>query len=133
VCPMLHVLLVEDNPSDVLLIREAIRRSPIPADVIVAYDGAQAVQLLQVASTESPDLVILDLNLPKLGGLDILQRHPPSPPPPVVIFTSSQNPVERNRAMQLGASDFVLKPDSLGEYMAAIHGVIERWLPKNIE
>jgi CheY-like chemotaxis protein len=60
--------------------------------------------------------------------MDILQRHPPNPPPPVVVFTGSSNPTERERAMALGASDYVVKPDGWDEYLAAIHGVLERWV-----
>jgi DNA-binding response OmpR family regulator len=124
---MRHVLLIEDNPSDVFLIREAIRQSSVPADVIVAYDGARGLQLLDEPHP-LPDLVILDLNLPSRSGMDILQRHPPNPPPPVVVFTGSSNPDERDRALQLGASDYVVKPDGWDEYRAAIHGVLERWV-----
>lgn len=61
-----HVLLVKDNPSDVLLIREAIRTSTIPADVIVAYAGAQALRLLREFQFK-PDVIALDISLPKLG------------------------------------------------------------------
>ena len=124
---MHHVLVVEDNPSDVFLIREAMRTSPVPADVIVAYDGTHGLQLLE-SPEPPPDLVILDLNLPRRSGMDILQRHPPTPPPPVVVFTGSSNPDERARAMELGASDYVVKPSGWDEYIAAIHGVIERRL-----
>ena len=122
---MLHVLLVEDNPSDVLLIREAIRTSAVPADVIVAYDGAEALDLLSVVR---PDLIILDLNLPRFGGLEILRRHPPNGAPPrVVVFTSS--PREREHAMTMGASDYIVKPDTWDEYLAVIRGAVERWVP----
>ena len=126
---MRHVLLIEDNPSDVLLIREALRHAPVPADVVVAYDGVQALQMLEAPASEPPDLIILDLNLPRRSGMDILRVHPPTPPPPVVVFTGTREPGERAQAMRLGASDFVAKPDSWDEYVAVIRSAIERWLP----
>ena len=125
---MLHVLLVEDNPSDVLLIREAIRTSSVQADVTIAYDGDTALRMLE-DPTPAPDLIILDLNLPRVGGLEILQRHPPNGrPPPVVVFTSSRE--ERARAMALGASDYIVKPMTWDEYLDAIRGAVERWVPR---
>jgi DNA-binding response OmpR family regulator len=120
-------LVVEDNPADVFLIREAIRTSTIPADVIVASDGAAGLRLLE-SPDSPPDLVILDMNLPRWTGMEILQRHPPNGGPPVVMFTGSSNPDERARALELGASDYVVKPHRWDEYVAAIHGVIERWM-----
>jgi CheY-like chemotaxis protein len=62
---MLHILLIEDSPSDVLLIREAIRTSPIPADVMIAYDGAQALRLLGEFQFK-PDFILLDLSRSRL-------------------------------------------------------------------
>jgi two-component system, chemotaxis family, response regulator Rcp1 len=68
---MVHVFLVEDNPSDVFMIREGMRKSPIPADVVIAYDGEEALELI---GTFHFDLVILDLNVPKFDGYTILQQ-----------------------------------------------------------
>jgi DNA-binding response OmpR family regulator len=123
---MRHVLLIEDNPSDVFLVREAIRRSPIPADVIVACDGAEALRFLE-SPDPPPDLVILDLNLPRRSGIEILQRHPPNGGPPIVVFTGSHNHDEREQALELGAKEHIVKPDRWDDYIATIHGVIERW------
>ena len=125
---MHHVLVVEDNPADMLLIREAIRISTVPADVIVAYDGAEALRLLEASATR-PDLVILDLNVPRFGGLEVLLRRPRDGEPPVVVFTGSRNPDERQRALALGAKEHIVKPETWDEYVAAIHGVIKRWVP----
>ena len=71
---MFHVLLVEDNPSDVLLIREAIRTSDVPTDVTIAYDGAQALRILEDANP-APDLIILEPS----EGWRIGNSAPPSP------------------------------------------------------
>lgn len=70
---MLHVLLVEDNQGDVLLVREAIRSSSLDADVLVAYDGEQALRFLSQFNFK-PDIVLLDLNMPKFSGLQILEK-----------------------------------------------------------
>ena len=127
---MFHVLLVEDNPSDVLLIREAIRTSSVPADVTIAYDGQQALRILQDPAP-APDLIILDLNLPRVGGLEFLQRHPPNgEAPPVVVFTSSRGPEERAHAMALGASDYIVKPMTWDDYLDSIRSAVERWVPR---
>ena len=127
---MFQVLIVEDNPSDVLLIREAIRTSNIPVDVTIAYDGNTALRMLADAGP-APDLIILDLNLPRIGGLELLKRHPPNgEPAPVVVFTSSDGPEERARAMALGARDYIVKPVTWDEYLDAIRGAVERWVPR---
>jgi CheY-like chemotaxis protein len=127
---MCHVLLVEDNPSDVLLIREAIRTSNIPADVTIAYDGNTALRMLADPGP-APDLIILDLNLPRVGGLELLRRQSSNGhPSPVVVFTSSHGPEERARAMALGASDYIVKPVTWDDYLGAIQGAVERWVPR---
>ena len=131
---MLHILLIEDSPSDVLLIREAIRTSPIPADVMIAYDGAQALRLLGEFQFK-PDFILLDLSLPKVGGLEVLERYRPNAEggPPVVVFTGSRNPDERARAMALGAREHIVKPTELVQFMGAVRGALERWAPEGRE
>ena len=122
---MRHVLLIEDNPADVLLVREAMRSAPIAADVWIAYDGEQALRLLGECH---PDLIILDLNLPKVGGLEVLEKHA-GVESPVLVFTGSDNPIDRARAMALGAREYITKPMSWDEFMQVIRGAIERWMP----
>jgi len=128
---MIHVLLVEDNPADVLLMREAIRTSTVASDVTVAYDGQQALRMLEEGNP-APDLILLDLNLPRCGGLELLKRYPPNRlSAPVVVFTSSHAPVERARAMALGASDYIVKPVTLDDYFDAIRDAVGRWVSAN--
>jgi DNA-binding response OmpR family regulator len=124
---MLHILLVEDNGGDVLLIREAIRHSRVKADVMIAYDGEQALRLLNEFNFR-PDFVILDLNIPKFSGLQILESHRTSDGPPLVVFTSSVNPHERRRALDLGAKEYLTKPSNIDEYMQTIQDALERWM-----
>src|SRR5438477_5993116 len=68
---VLHLLLVEDNPADVLMVREGLRASAIPVDVMIAYDGEQALRLLGEMHFK-PDFIILDLAIPKFDGLTVL-------------------------------------------------------------
>jgi len=125
---MLHILLVEDNPGDVLLIREAVRRSSVSADVLIAYDGEQALQILTQGKVEV-DFIFLDLNLPKYNGLQILERYRANEGPPVVVLTSSSNPADRERALDLAAKDYVVKPVDLDSFMKVIRGALEHWIP----
>jgi DNA-binding response OmpR family regulator len=121
---MRHLLLAEDNPGDVMLVREALRTSTIAADLVVAYDGEEALRFL---ANQRFDLFILDLNIPKADGHTILKKVGRRASPPIVVFTSSSNPSERERALAAGAKDYVVKPTDLEDFMKAVHGILERW------
>lgn len=125
---MLHILLVEDNGADVLLVREAIRHSSVKADVMIAYDGEQALRLLNEFKF-APNLIILDLNVPKFNGLQILQRYRASDGPPVIVLTSSINPHERQRALELGVKEYLIKSTDIDQYMKTVRDALERWMP----
>ena len=125
---MLHILLVEDNGADVLLVREAVRHSSVKADVMIAYDGEQALRLLNEFHFQ-PDFIILDLNIPKFNGLQILERYRAREGPPVVVLTSSINPHERDRAFELGVKEYLTKSIDMDEYMRTVQDAIERWMP----
>ena len=121
---MPEVLLADDNPSDVYLIREALREHGVDCDLRVASDGKDA---LGIISGEGPDaaiggisLIILDLNLPRHDGIEILQRLRQSAwweHVPVVVLTSSDSPRDRQMANQLGATRYLRKPSSLDEFL----------------
>jgi len=121
---MPEVLLADDNPSDVYLIREALREHGVDCDLRVASDGKAA---LGIISGERPDavvggisLIILDLNLPRHDGIEILQRLRQSAwweHVPVVVLTSSDSPRDRQMANQLGATRYLRKPSSLDEFL----------------
>jgi DNA-binding response OmpR family regulator len=123
---MLHILLVEDNPADVLLVREAIRTSPIDADVMIAYDGEQALSLLEDQNV-APDAIVLDLNLPGMDGFSVLEKYRPKDHPPVMVLTSSDRSEDRKRALDLGAHDYVVKPPSFPEFIQTVQGALMRW------
>jgi DNA-binding response OmpR family regulator len=124
---MLHVLVVEDNPGEVLLVREAIRRSSLAADVFIAYDGEQALQILTDSSVKA-DLIFLDLSLPKLNGFQILERYRVREGPPLVVLTCSSYPLDRERAFELGAKDYVVKPLELERFMNVVGLSLQRWI-----
>ena len=123
---MVHILLVEDNSADVLLIREALRTSSIAADVVIAYDGEEAEKLLSERDFHAA-FILLDLNIPRVDGFSILERHRTANVPPVVVFTGSANPADRQRALALGARDYVNKPMGKQPFIEAIHQILDRW------
>lgn len=123
---MLHVLLIEDNPGDALLVQEAIRSSELNAVLLIAYDGEQALRLLSQPDSR-PDVILLDLNIPKIAGIEILERQRASGGAPIIVLTSSANPAEKERAMNLGAKEYLQKPLELASYIETICGAIERW------
>jgi two-component system, response regulator len=120
----LEVLLVEDNIGDVVLIRNAIAESGLPVKLTTAMDGEQALRILN--SGLLPALVILDLNLPKVSGLKVLERRPQCAAP-IVVFSSSDNTHEISQALALGACDYVRKPTEIEAYTTAVRGLIVKW------
>lgn len=91
----------------------------------VAVDGEQALDILSDHEFE-PDLIILDLNLPKVSGIAFLEQSQRKDLP-VVVFSSSQNPYEISHARKLGAREFVGKPLDLEEFTDAVRGIMDRW------
>src|SRR5690242_17393420 len=120
------ILLVEDNPGDIVLTRRALEQCHISAQLRVARDGEEALHLLQ-DPTFQPQLIILDLNMPRLPGQAVLERFH-NRDIPVVIFSSSANQAEVERTLMLGAREYVRKPISLRAFTQAIQGIVERWL-----
>jgi|SRR5579862_6242979 len=119
---MPEILLAEDNPADVYLIREALREHRVDAGLRVAGDGQQVLRILfgEESGAEPPSLIILDLNLPRHDGIEVLEwlskstglRHIP-----VVVLTSSDSPRDRLAAEQLGVSRFLRKPSNLEQFL----------------
>ena len=115
-------MLVEDNPADVLLIREALQEYSVRADIYVLSDGEKAVRFVESDSRELPvpDLVILDLNLPRKTGREVLQHIRASDTlgkVRVVILSSSEAPRDMEESFRLGITKYIRKPSSLPEFM----------------
>jgi CheY-like chemotaxis protein len=119
-----EVLLIEDNAGDALLIGQALAEELISVHLHIARDGEQALQILGESGFE-PDLIILDLNLPKLSGNSVLAFCLTKTP--VVVFTASLNETDEGRAMSLGAREFVRKPIELRAYKAAVCRMVRKW------
>ena len=125
------ILLAEDNPADVYLIEEALREHQVPFEIVVAEDGEAAIRMIESGQVQ-PDLVLLDLNMPKRSGGEVLTRlrqQPQCRTLPVMVLTSSDSPVDREEAMRLGATSFIRKPTGLDEFLqigAAIKELLAR-------
>ena len=124
-----EVLLVEDNAGDALLVGQALAECPTPVHLHIARDGEQALQLLGEHNFD-PDLVILDLNIPKMSGFAVLSMYRQMKTTPVVVFTASESEADADRIMKLGARDFVHKPMDLDDYKAAVCGMVQKWIPR---
>ncbi|HEY7305539.1 MAG TPA: response regulator [Bryobacteraceae bacterium] len=137
---VLLILLVEDCQADVFLVKEAIRKEGLPAQLQVLNDGEKAVRFIDQidagGEATCPNLLLLDLNLPRISGEDVLRRLRKSPKCghiPVVILTSSDAPSDRERATRLGISEYFRKPSSLNEFMQ-VGGLIHRiWTESRVE
>jgi len=130
------ILLVEDNPDEEELVLRSLRKANIANDVIVARDGAEALERLFPANrqAELPALMLLDLKLPKVGGLEVLQRvreRPEARHLPVVILTSSSEDEDIVRSYHLGANSYVRKPIDFTEFADAVRQVGLYWLLLN--
>ncbi len=136
------ILLIEDNPDDAELTIRAFKKNKILNPIIVHHDGIQALDYLQGTGahagrdvTELPVLVLLDLNLPKLNGLEVLERIRTAEPTrhlPVVILTSSKEEQDVVVAYRRGCNSYVRKPVDFGEFMEAARQLGVYWLALNI-
>ena len=119
-----HILLVEDNRADANLVEEALDEVHLDYGLSIMRDGAQAIAFIDKMdadpSVQRPDLVLLDLNLPKVSGEEVLKRVRRSPicqGTKVLIISSSDAPSDRQRAQELGATGYFRKPSSLEQFM----------------
>ena len=116
-----RILVIEDNPGDVLLTREALRE--LPVEMIAVNDGDAAIALLE---SKTFDMAILDLSIRGADGLTVLERYKEATIP-IVVFSSSHDEIDANRSVALGAREFVRKPVAWDEYIDAVRGIVERW------
>lgn len=129
-----RVLLVDDNPADIDLTRDVLAHSGYPNLVSDVADGEEAISFLQregkYADKPVPDLVLLDLNLPRKDGRAVLaemKAHPTLRATPIVVFSTSQASLDIAASYELGANSYVCKPGNLRDYVAAIDSIGEFW------
>ena len=119
----LSLLVVEDSPADVFLVKEAMKEEGLGCHLEVADDGEKAIRILDevdAGSQSVPHLLLVDLNVPRQNGTQVLKRLRRSPRcanTPVVMMSTSDTPTERKLALDLGATDYFCKPSSLAEFM----------------
>jgi CheY-like chemotaxis protein len=120
-----EVLLVEDNAGDALLTRQALADCSLSVKLTIAHDGEQALALLSEREYQ-PDLIILDLNLPKIPGHVLLQRYR-TKKVPIVVFSAYWNDVDMDRAFGLGVVEYFQKPTDLDAFKTAVCGMVRKW------
>lgn len=130
-----EILLVEDNPADARLAREALKEGRTTNNLHVVEDGVAAMSFLRrqggYADAPSPDLVLLDLNLPKKNGREVLQEIKQDERLrliPVVVLSTSEAEEDIVRSYELHANCYVTKPADLDDYLAAVHQIDSFWL-----
>ncbi|MCI0506656.1 MAG: response regulator [Gammaproteobacteria bacterium] len=131
----IEILLVEDNPADVRLTREALKEAKVRNQLYVVEDGVAAMEFLmrkgKYADVPRPDLILLDLNLPKKDGREVLQEIKQDPSLkriPVVVLTTSQAEEDIVRTYNLHANCYVTKPVDLDQFITIVKSIEDFWL-----
>lgn len=131
----IHILLVEDNPGDMRLTVEALKEGKVRNEMSWAKDGVEALDFLfrrgAFANADAPDLILLDLNLPKKNGREVLEEiknDPKLKSIPVVVLTTSRAEEDILRSYELHANCYIIKPVDLDKFMAVIKAIDHFWL-----
>jgi CheY-like chemotaxis protein len=131
----IEILLVEDNPGDVRLTKEALKDAKVRNNLHVAMDGVEALAFLRkqgkFGAAVRPDLILLDLNLPKKNGREVLEevkRDPALQHIPIVILTTSQAEQDVLESYRLRANAYVTKPVDLDQFLKVVGSIEEFWL-----
>lgn len=128
------IVLVEDNPDDEELTLRALKKQNVANDIEVVRDGVEALEYLLNDANPLPNLVLLDLNLPKIGGLQVLQRlrrEARTQYLPVVVLTSSDEDRDLIDGYRLGANSYVRKPVDFNQFSEAVRNLGLYWLVLN--
>ncbi|OHD07429.1 MAG: hypothetical protein A2Y41_01440 [Spirochaetes bacterium GWB1_36_13] len=130
----INVLLVEDNPGDIRLIQEAFKESETPVDFSCVYDGEEALFYLEnqkKTGSEVPDFILLDLNLPKKSGHEVLREVKQDEvlnSIPIIIFSSSDRKEDVNLAYHELANCYIIKPSNYLDYLQIVKVIKDFWL-----
>jgi CheY-like chemotaxis protein len=129
------ILLVDDNPDDIMIAKRAIKECDIRNKVYVTYDGDEAIQFLRkegkYKDVPTSGLVILDLNMPKVDGFEVLETikgDDKLKSIPIIVLTSSSRPEDIERAYKLGCNSFIVKPVSYEDFIEAVMEIKRYWL-----
>jgi len=132
---LIEILLVEDNPGDIRLTQEALREGNMPHILNTVMDGAEAIKYLfregKYADTKTPDLIMLDLNLPKKDGRDVLRvikKEDDLKRIPVVVLTTSNADNDVKDMYDLHANCYITKPVDFDQFMDVIQAIEQFWL-----
>ena len=129
----IRILLIEDNPADIRLTQEALKEAKVANELHVARDGVEAMQLLTRDGHASPvpDLILLDLNLPRKDGREVLEeikRNSRLRHIPIIVLTTSEAHQDIQRTYELSANAFVTKPLDVDEFFRVIAAIEQFWL-----
>ena len=136
--PVHAILLVEDNPADIKITERALRESALPVQLIVARDGQEAMDYLQQNAASSadgawrrPDLILLDLNLPRLSGHEVLRKirsMPDFQTVPVILLTTSKRDEDVQEVYAAGANTYIEKPADFDRFIEVLRTIKRYWL-----
>ena len=131
----MEILLIDDNPADVRMVRDGLKEALPEARLSVASDGVEAIRFLRreghYSKAPRPDLIILDLRLPKKSGFDVLaeiKQDPALATIPVVVQSSSEAPIDIQRAYSLHANCYITKPAGFDEFSRTMRVLAEFWV-----
>jgi two-component system, chemotaxis family, response regulator Rcp1 len=125
-----HILLVEDNEGDIILTREALKEARIKNEIIVARDGEEALELLHTTSS-LPDIILLDINLPKINGLEVLaniKNNDRLKSIPVIMLSTSSSERDITNSYHNHANCFITKPVDLNKFMELVKSIEDFWI-----
>lgn len=133
--PAIEILSIEDNPADAKLLEELLRNSRVPNRLHVVNDGSVAIEYLlrqpPFESALTPDLILLDLNLPRIDGREVLsfiRTTPELSVIPVVVFTGSDKEEDIQESYSLRANAYIVKPFDLDSLTLAVKGIEDLWM-----
>lgn len=129
------IILAEDNQADVELIKMAFKNVNLPLEVHHTYDGQELMEYLRSASLDNVALVLLDLNMPRMGGMEVLKalaKDEELKKVPVVVFTSSTHESDVLECYELGANAYVGKPIDVDQFQDVINAIAYFWADINV-
>jgi len=127
------ILIADDSPDDAIIIRLAFEEAGVAAQLHFVETGEEVLRYLQGSSelpgedsAAAPNLLLLDLKMPRMDGFEVLEwlrQHPPFDRLPVIVFSGSDQPVDINRALALGAARYLVKPQKMSDMVQLVRGI----------